>query len=87
MKLPAALRLRVANPRSIMAYLPGFSVVCLALSKTALHQTRYAESTLEFGLGTLTAYTLAGILSRYFPEAFVARAPEESELQALNLGR
>lgn len=85
MKIAASLHPRVWNHRSVMGYLPGFSLVCLVVSRTALQQTRYAGSVLGFGLGTLSAYVVADLVRRVAPEAFAAREAGENELVGLGL--
>lgn len=85
MKSAKSHRSPVRNARSVLSYVPYLALVCLILSRTVLHQTRYEDSVLGFGAGSLLAYVLADLGSRVFPDAFQPREPEDSDLQTLGL--
>ena len=75
------------NLRSAFSWIPALSLLCLVLSRTALHHTRYEDGVLGFGVGTLLAFVLADLIARIVPGAFEPRQPEDSDLQTLSLGR
>ena len=68
---------------SLLRFLPAFSLLCLILSRTALHHTRYEDSVLGFGTGILLAY----VVGTAIPGAFQPKQPEDNDLQILNLSR
>ena len=53
----------------MFSYIPAFSLVCLVFSRSVLHHTCYEDGVLGFGVGTLLAYTLADLGSRFLPAA------------------
>ncbi len=61
--------------------------MCLILSRTLLHSTRYEDAVVGFGIGTLLAYVLADLIARVVPGAFQPREPEVSDLETLNLSQ
>ena len=87
MKSAVSFRRPVRNARSVLRYLPSVALLCLILSRTAFHHTRFEDSVLGYGVGTLLAYVLADLSSRIFPGLLEPREPEDSDLQVLGLGR
>ncbi len=70
------------NSRRVLLLVPLASVVCVVLSRTAFHSSRYEHPVFGFGIWLELAYVIAVA----FPKWFHLRPPEESELQTLNLG-
>lgn len=82
-----SFRRPVRGTRSTLSYVPYTALVCLILSRTVLHHTRFEDSVLGLGTGSLLGYVLADLGSRVFPGTFQPREPEDSDLQTLGLSR